>query len=222
MTNKNKQKKYQIRKKSFKKYASQLGWRISGTHIEPDFIENGSHCPIDLAFTGTKNNIHLKNQHFTRLSLVRCQNIVIDNCTISQLHIEGCTNIIVRNSRLLKVKHVLSKGNTFENNVILQESYDRLINDKYNKFVFASMLFITVFAVFFVVISILGFMISSTYLWNSIMYLSSGIFAISISVYYFQTRIRLAKLPPNTYSNFTIVPFTDINTYFAEVINLKQ
>ncbi|MGB5912905.1 MAG: hypothetical protein WBH31_17075 [Promethearchaeia archaeon] len=221
MINKNKLKKYHIRKKSIKKYGSQLGWKISGTHIEPDFIENRNHRPIDLTFTGTKTNIHLKNQHFIRLSLVRCQNIVIDNCTISQLHIEGSTNIIVRNSRLLKVKHFLSEGNTFENNIILRESYDRLIKNRYNKFVFASMLFITVFAVFFVVLSILGFM-SSTYLWNSIIYLSSGIFAISISFYYFQYRIRMAKLPPNIYSNFTIIPFTDVNAYFAEVINLKQ
>ncbi|MFX1585996.1 MAG: hypothetical protein ACFFDL_15725 [Promethearchaeota archaeon] len=221
MITKNKPQKYHIRKKFIKKYASQLGWKIRGTNIEPDFIENGNHFPIDLTFTGTKTNIHLKSQHFIRLSLVRCQNIVIDNCTISQLHIEGCTNIIIRNSRLLKVKQILSKGNTFENNVILQESYDRLTNDKYNKFIFTSMLVIAVFAVFFLVISILGF-ISSKYLWNSIMYLSSGIFAISISVYYFLTRIRMAKFPPNLYSNFNIVPFTDVNTYFAEVINLKQ
>ena len=198
-----------------------MRWKGSGTRVDPYFIENGNHHPIDLTFTGTNTHIHLKDQQFTMLSLVRCQNIVIDNCTISQLHIEGCTNIIVRNSRLLKVKHILSKGNTFENNVILQESYDRLTNDKYNKFIFASMLFITVFAVFFVVISISGF-ISSIYLWNSIMYLSSGIFAIAISVYYFLTRIRMAKLPPNLYSNFNIIPFTDVNTYFAEVVNLKQ
>ncbi|MFX1294621.1 MAG: hypothetical protein ACFFD2_07185 [Promethearchaeota archaeon] len=198
-----------------------MRWKVSDTHIEPDFIENGSHHPIDLTFTGTKTNIHLKNQHFTRLSLVRSQNIVIDNCTISQLHIEGCTNIIVRSSRLLKVKLFLSKGITFENNVILRESYDRLIKNRYNKYVFASMLLLTIFAVFFVFLSVFGFK-SSTYLWNSIIYLSSGIFATSISFYYFQIRIRMAKLPPNTYYNFKVVPFTDINTYFAEVINLKQ
>ena len=198
-----------------------MRWKVSGTHIDPHFIENGNHHLIDVALTGTNTHIHLKGQLFTRLSLVRCQNIVIDNCTISQLHIEGCTNITVKNSRLLKVKQFLSRGNIFENNVILQESYDRLIKNSYNKIVFASILFITVFAVFFVVFSILGF-VSLTYLWNSIIYLSSGIFAISISFYYFQTRLRMAKSPPNTYSNFTTVPFTDVNIYFAEVINLKR
>lgn len=213
--------KYHIRKNSIQNIASQMGWKGSGTQDDQYIIENGNHHPVDLTFKAIGNYIHLKNQQFVRLSLVRSQNIVLDNCIISQLHIEGCTNITVKNSRILKVKSFLSRGNTFENNVILQESYDRLIKNDYNKLIFASMLFITIFAVFFVALSILGF-ISSIYIWNSIIYLSSGIFAISISFYYFLTRVRMAKFPPNTYSNFIIVPFTDINVHFAEIIDLKQ
>jgi len=198
-----------------------MGWKGSGTQDDQYIIENGNHHPVDLTFTAVSNHVHLKNQQFARLSLVRSQNIVVDNCTISQFHIEGCTNITVKNSRILKVKNFLSRGNTFENNVILRESYDRLIKNDYNKLVFASMLFLTIFAVFFVFLSILG-LISTTYLWNSIIYLSSGVFAISISFYYFQTRVRMAKFPPNTYSNFTIVPLTDIKLHFAEVMDIKQ
>lgn len=198
-----------------------MGWKGSGTQEDPYIFDSGNHHPVDLTFTAIDTHIHLKNQQFARLSLVRSQNIVVDNCTISQLHIEGSTNITVKNSRILKVKNFLSRGNTFENNVILQESYDQLVKHGYNKLVFASMLFITIFAVFFVFLSVLGF-ISSIYLWNSIIYLSSGIFAISISFYYFQTRLRMAKVPPNTFSNFTIIPFTDVNVHFAEVIDIKQ
>lgn len=198
-----------------------MGWMGRGTQENPYIVDNGNHNPVDLTFTAISNHIHLKNRQFVRLSLVWSQNLVIDNCTISELHIEGCTNIIVKNSRILKVKNLLSRGNTFESNIVLRESYDRLINNDYNKFVFASMLFITLFAVFFVVLSVLGF-ISSKYIWNSVMYLISGIFAVSISFYYFHSRVRMAKFPPNTFSNFTIIPFTDINVHFAEIIDIKQ
>jgi hypothetical protein len=219
--NKIMKRKYHIRKNSIKKIASQMGWKGSGTQDDQYIIENGNHNPVDLTFTAIGTYIHLKNQQLARLSLIRSQNIVVDNCTISQLHIEGSTNITVKNSRILKVKNFLSKGNAFENNIILQESYDRLIKNSPNKFIFASMLFITLFAVFFVVLSVLGFILSK-YIWNSVIYLISGIFAISVSFYYFQTRLRMAKVPPNTFSNFTIIPFTDINVHFAEIIDFKQ
>ncbi|MGB5910140.1 MAG: hypothetical protein WBH31_02985 [Promethearchaeia archaeon] len=219
--NKTTKRKYHIRKNSIKKFASQMGWKGGGTQDDHYIIEDGNHHPVDLTFTAIDNHIHIKNQQFTRLSLVRSQNIVVDNCTISQLHIEGSTNIIVKNSRILKIKNFLSRGNTFENNVILQESYDRLIKNSYDKLLFASMLFITIFAAFFVFLSVLGF-ITSIYIWNSVIYLISGIFALSISFYYFQTRLRMARVPSNTFSNFTIIPFTDINVHFAEIIDLKQ
>lgn len=192
-----------------------MGWKGKGTQNEPYVIENGENMILDLTARTGDIYIHISNLSFANLTLVNCQNILITNCTIYSLHLGGCKNVIIRDCSLMKVSQLLSRGNTFANNEILDESYTRLMsnsNERNNTILLSIAITLTIIITFDCFTDIF----SSNVQWITYTFIVVGLLSIAGFLYFIILKIKVNKYPRNVYSEFKA------RSSATEMTSLKQ
>ena len=125
--------KLSLRNKSLKELVREYGWGGKGSKEDPYVIVPFDDIPLNLTLITRTTYVKLKDLCLVKLNLYYCQNITIENCKIHTLKMECCKNIYIKNSSFRKVKLFLSRALKFENNEILDDWYNRLSTNFYEK-----------------------------------------------------------------------------------------
>ena len=212
--NKNiKKKKLKLRKRSIQKLSERMGWKGNGSETSPITIDSFSDIPLQVDIKNVDTHIRIKNLRITKLDLIYCQNILIEDCNVYSLFMERCRNITVKSSTFFKVEQFLNRGNKFEDNIISEESFTRLENNYYDnrnyKMIYIGLIFIVAFT-FHAIRSAFY----SNDLWSSAFLMFFGFLGLGQGLYFLMIRRQTRKIPPNIYLGFKVLELQSLTELF--------
>ena len=168
-------------------------------------------------------HIHIKNVCIVFLSLIKCQNLIIENCHFTHLAFTGCRNITVRNNSILLVTPRYSRLCTFENNKIPQDCFDKLnsgYHEKIGKRTFWGGLVVIIIVIFYYFMATSA--ISSSNILSHNYYIIQLIFVSSIALgiwgltSYGLTIKKAIKYPVDNYNKNIISKESEISNKINE------
>lgn len=212
--NKNiKKKKLKLRKRSIQKLSERMGWKGNGSETSPITIDSFSDIPLQIYIKNVDTHICIKNLRITKLDLINCQNILIEDCDVYSLYMERCRNITVKSNTFFKVEQFINRGNKFENNTISEESFTRLENDYYDKRNYKMIYIVLIFISAFTFHAIRS-LFYSNYLWYSIFLIFLGFLGLGQVLYFLMIRRQTRKIPPNIYLGFKVLELQSLTVLF--------
>ena len=201
LKNKIKIHKLRLRNKSLKELVRDYGWGGKGSKEDPYVIVPFDDVPLNLTLVTRTTYVKLKDLCLVKLNLYYCQNIIIENCKIGTLKMECCKNICIKNSSFRKVKLFLSRALKFENNEILDDWYNRLSTDFYEKrdtiYIYSGLLVGII-----CMVNIINSLITSNFSLLMIVNTILGFISLCGILYFVKLKLNMKNLLPNEYLFF--------------------
>ena len=108
---------FKISNKTLSKIQAEMGWKGTGSQEDPIIIDSINGVVNVVRFKNISKYIMIKNISQWKIKLIKCQNIIIENCEIAFLKILGSHHINILNSKILVGTLHYCRDSIFKNNI---------------------------------------------------------------------------------------------------------
>jgi hypothetical protein len=207
-----------ISRKSLNKYKEKLSWKGFGNESEPIIIDSINGLKRFIKIKNTSKYLHIKDIEIFEIQLIKCKNIIIENCKLINLILIACSNLTIKDNNIVDGNLSYCRENNFKNNLLDQKWAAHTLSEDGskagdNKMRYLQTIFI-VPAIIVISLSILGFFFKD-FLTGFIFFFTSLI-PLGILINIRKKKMFTRNLGPNIFQNNKIESLKDFYSKYED------